>query len=339
MQQHVPGPISSEHAPPSRKEGALAAWLTARGRVAIGYSGGVDSAYLAVVARGTLGAESVLAIIGRSASYPAEQWATARRVADDFDVPVLELDTEELSDPRYTANPSNRCYYCKTELWSRLVPVARARSFDTVIDGTNADDLADYRPGAQAAREHEVASPLAELGFTKDEIRAGSRALGIPTWEQPSSPCLSSRLPYGTGVTAERLAQIERAERALREIGVTGDLRVRYHDDLARVEVDAASLANWLEPARARALCDAVRGAGFSRVTLDLRGFRSGSLNVLHGVTAACVCNARPSSGRRRRHSARNSSRRPSPRWDCRSRSSRARRWRSSWRPSRRQRD
>jgi uncharacterized protein len=239
------------------------------------------------VARQTLGANAVLAIIGRSASYPAEQWATARRVAEDFDVPVLELDTDELADPRYAANPSNRCYFCKTELWSKLVPLARARGFVTIIDGTNADDLGDHRPGAQAAHEHAVASPLAELGFTKLEIRECSRTLGLPTWQQPSSPCLSSRLPYGTSVTAERLAQVERAERALRALGVTGDLRVRYHDDLARIELGAASLAHWLQPAHAAELRAAMIASGFARAALDLRGFRSGSLNVLHGVSAA----------------------------------------------------
>jgi uncharacterized protein len=280
-----PDPVILDHA--SDKQSALAAWLMARGRVAIGYSGGVDSAYLAVFARRTLGAGSVLALIGRSASYPAEQWATARRVADDFDVPVLELDTAELADPRYAANPSNRCYFCKTELWSKLVPLARARGFDTVVDGTNADDLGDHRPGARAAHEHAVASPLAELGFTKLEIRACSRALGLPTWEQPSSPCLSSRLPYGTGVTAERLAQVERAEQALRALGVTGDLRVRYHDDLARIELSAASLEHWLQPEHAAELRAAMIASGFARVALDLGGFRSGSLNVLHGVSAA----------------------------------------------------
>jgi len=165
--------------------------------------------------------------------------------------------------------------------------VARARGFTTVVDGTNADDLRDYRPGAQAAREHEVASPLAELGFTKADIRMRSHALGLPTWQQPSSPCLSSRLPYGTSVTAERLGQVERAERALRALGIAGDLRVRYHDDLARVELEAEALAHWLSPEPAARLLDAVRAAGFARVALDLRGFRSGSLNVLHGVTAA----------------------------------------------------
>ncbi len=269
------------------KEIALAEWLVARGRVAIGFSGGVDSAFLAVVARRALGADGVLAIIGRSASYPVEQWAAARRVADEFHVAVLELDTAELADPRYAANPSNRCYFCKTELWEKLVPVARARGYTTVVDGTNADDLRDHRPGAQAAREHAVASPLADLGFTKAEIRERSRALGLPTWQQPSSPCLSSRLPYGTSVTVERLAQVERAERALRDLGIEGDLRVRYHDDLARIELSPDALEAWLAAEPSARLAAAVRGAGFARVAIDLRGFRSGSLNVLHGVSVA----------------------------------------------------
>ena len=271
----------------AEKERALADWLRARRRVAIGFSGGVDSAYLAVAARRTLGAANVLAIIGRSASYPAEQWATARRVADSFEVTVLELDTDEMNDPRYAANPANRCYFCKTELWGKLVPAAAERGFATVVDGTNADDVGGYRPGMQAASENAVASPLAEVGFTKEEIRARSRALGLPTWQQPASPCLSSRLPYGTSVTPERLRLIERAERAVRELGITGDMRVRYHDDVARVELAPDELTAWLEAERAEALRAAVVGAGFPRVALDLRGFRSGSLNVLHGVTTA----------------------------------------------------
>jgi len=264
---------------------ALADWLAERERVAIGFSGGVDSAFLAVVARRTLGQQGVLAIIGRSASYPAEQWAAARRVATEFDVPVLELDTDELNDPAYAANPSNRCYFCKSELWTRLVPAARESGFLTVLDGTNADDLRDHRPGARAAIEHGVASPLADLGFTKAAIRRASRELGLPTWQQPSSPCLSSRIPYGTGVTRERLGQIERAEAALRSLGIEGDLRVRYHDELARVELDPATLSKWMQPERLAVVCDAVANAGFERVAIDLRGFRSGSLNVLHGIT------------------------------------------------------
>jgi uncharacterized protein len=283
----APGRLAAGDTAAVQREAALERWLLARGRLAVGYSGGVDSAYLAVVARRTLGADGVLAIIGRSASYPAEQWAAARRVAEAFAIAVLEVDTDELADPRYAANPSNRCYFCKTELWGRLVPVAHARGFLAVADGTNADDLTDHRPGARAAAEHAVESPLADLGFTKDEIRVRSRALGLPTWAQPSSPCLSSRLPYGTGVTAERLQQVERAERAIRELGVMGDLRVRYHDDLARVEIEPRQVAGWLAPERSAALRAAVQGAGFARVALDLRGFRSGSLNVLHGIGAA----------------------------------------------------
>ncbi|MFN2563379.1 MAG: ATP-dependent sacrificial sulfur transferase LarE, partial [Gemmatimonadaceae bacterium] len=258
------------------------------GSVVIGFSGGVDSAYLACVALETLGPERVLAVIGRSASYPAEQWETARRVADQFGIPVREIDTDELSDPNYAVNPSNRCFYCKSELWSRVVPLARDGGFAVVVDGTHADDPGDHRPGAAAGAERGVLSPLAIVGFTKAEIRERSRVRGIPTWGQPSSPCLASRLPYGTAVTAERLSQVEQAERAVRALGVRGDLRVRHHGDLARVELPAADLERWLAPDAARRLRDAVRdAAGFTRVAIDLRGYRSGSLNVLAGVTAA----------------------------------------------------
>jgi uncharacterized protein len=269
------------------KEAALIAWVRARGRVAIGFSGGVDSAYLACVAVDALGADNVLAIIGKSASYPAAQWASARGVADRFGVPVLELDTHEMEDPRYAANPSNRCYFCKSELWSLLIPAARARGIETVLDGTNADDMTGHRPGAVAASEQAVASPLLLVGLTKDEIRALSHQRGIPTWAQPSSPCLSSRIPYGVAVTATRLAMIERAEAALRELGVTGDLRVRYHGDLARIEIGAPELDRWLDADASARMAVAVQRAGFERVAIDLRGFRSGSLNILTGVSAA----------------------------------------------------
>ncbi|HVE79324.1 MAG TPA: ATP-dependent sacrificial sulfur transferase LarE [Gemmatimonadaceae bacterium] len=270
----------------SAKERALLAWLRACGSVLVGYSGGVDSAYLACVALEALGPERVLAVIGRSASYPVAQWQTARAVADRFGVPVVELDTDELNDPAYAANPANRCFFCKTELWSRLVPVARARGLAVVVDGTNADDLHDHRPGGLAARRAGVRSPLAELGLAKAEIRALSRARGLPTADQPSSPCLSSRIPYGIAVTPLRLAQVEQAEHAVRALGVGGDLRVRYHGDLARVELSAAEIGRWLDPGARARLAAAVRSAGFARVTLDLRGFRSGSLNVLAGVGA-----------------------------------------------------
>lgn len=260
------------------RESALLAWFRAHGSALVGFSGGVDSAYLACVAVEALGSDRVLAVIGKSASYPMEQWSRAREVADRFGVPVLELDTHEMDDPRYAANPVNRCYFCKSELWSRLVPVARERGLAVVVDGTNADDLSDHRPGRAAAAEHDVRSPLAELGFTKDDIRELSKARDIPTWAQPSSPCLSSRLPYGTAVTPLRLAKVEAAERALRALGISGDLRVRFYGETARVELGDRELVEWRTPARRTAMHAAVTGAGFAIVELDLRGFRSGSL-------------------------------------------------------------
>ena len=269
------------------KERALVAWLRDRGSVLLGFSGGVDSAYLASVAAEALGRERVLAVIGRSASYPEEQWRVAREVATHLDLPVAEIDTEEMADARYVSNPSNRCYFCKTELWSKLAPLARDRGLAVVIDGTNADDLSGHRPGMQAAREHGVRSPLAEVGMTKRDVRDRSRARGLPTWSQPSAPCLSSRLQYGLSVTPERLGQVERAERRLRDLGISGDLRVRHHGDLARVELSREMLALWLSPIPMRMMIAAVRAAGFARVAIDLRGFRSGSLNILNEVTAA----------------------------------------------------
>src|SRR6267143_3683046 len=197
--------------------------------VLLGYSGGVDSSFLAVVLRQELGRERMIAAIGRSASYPRAQWEAARALARRCDIPLVEIETRELEDPNYVANSTNRCFYCKTELWGRLVPEARARGLAVVCDGTNADDLGggEHRPGYAAGRRAGIRSPLAEVGMTKAEIRAASRDLGLPTWDAPAAPCLSSRVAYGLAITPRRLDQVERAEAYLRDLGVTGDLRVR----------------------------------------------------------------------------------------------------------------
>ncbi|GDX86625.1 TIGR00268 family protein [Gemmatimonadota bacterium] len=265
--------------PAVERERALVEWLVARGSVLIGYSGGVDSAYLAAVALDALGPDRTIGVIGRSPSYPEAQWVTAREIAATIGLPVREIATQEMNDPRYAANPSNRCYFCKTELWSLLAPLARELGFSTVADGTNADDLHGHRPGARAAREWDVASPLAEVGLTKAEIRLLSALRGLPTWDQPSSPCLSSRLPTGTAITPLRLAKVEAAERAVRSLGVCGDLRVRYHGETARVEMNAGELEAWRTGDSRRLLRDRVVAAGFTTVELDLRGFRSGMTN------------------------------------------------------------
>jgi uncharacterized protein len=249
------------------------------GRVMLGYSGGVDSALLAVAGRRALGPERFLAVIGRSASYPEAQWRSAVDLARRFDVPLLELDTRELDDPRYLRNAPDRCYFCKSELWTRLASEAAARGYDGVIDGTNADDLGEHRPGLSAGAERGVRSPLAELGWTKADVREASRALGLPTWAAPAAPCLSSRVRYGLAITPERLHQVEAAEAYLRSLGVTGDLRVRHLGPGARVEVAPSQIE------RVRVRWDAVRSVfaelGFKTVELDPEGYRRGRMLAL----------------------------------------------------------
>ena len=269
------------------REEALLDWFRSFGSVVIGFSGGVDSSYLASVAVDALGPERSLAIIGRSESFPDSQWRTARELAAQIGIRVAEIDTRELHDERYASNPTNRCYFCKSELWTKLAPFARANGATCLVDGTNADDLSDYRPGAKAAREHGVRSPLAEIGMTKAQIRERSKARGLPTWAKPSSPCLSSRIPYGTRVTPERLQRIDRAESALRELGFTGNLRVRDHGELARVELDRPEIDRACASPMASRITSAIRSAGFTRVAIDIAGFRSGSLNILEGIVPA----------------------------------------------------
>ena len=268
------------------KENNLIGWMRARQPIAIGFSGGVDSAYLAAVAIEAVGPSASLALIGRSDSLAGSEEDHAAEVARTIGIPILEVETAELSDPRYAANPANRCYFCKSVLWVTLLPAAHARGFHTLIDGTNADDLRDYRPGGRAAMEQGIQSPLAELGFTKDEIRARTRARGLPWWDRPASPCLASRLPYGTAVTPDRLRRVDRAESALRALGIGGNVRVRYFGELARVEIDRQLVDRWGSGESFATLVQAVRQAGFAEVELDPRGFRSGSLNVLEGSAA-----------------------------------------------------
>ena len=254
----------------------LAGHLRSYGRVLLGYSGGVDSSLLAVAARRALGDGDFVAAIGRSASYPEVQYRQALGLAAQFDLPLVEIDTGEMSDPRYLANAPSRCYFCKSELWTRLTEFADEQHFDVIIDGTNASDLGDHRPGLRAAEERAVRSPLAELGWTKTDVRAAARELGIPIWDAPAAPCLASRIRYGVRVTPERLAQVEQAETLVRAAGVRGNLRVRHLGDSARVEVDPGEVAKvreaWpqLEPE--------LLTLGFIAVTLDPEGYRRGAL-------------------------------------------------------------
>jgi uncharacterized protein len=245
----------------------------------LGYSGGVDSTLLAVAARQALGPERFLAVIGRSASYPAVQYAQALALARQFDVPLFEMDTRELDDARYRANAPDRCFYCKHELWSELTSLAVERGYRCILDGTNASDTGEHRPGMRAGAEWHVRSPLAELGWTKERVREAARSLGIPNWNAPAAPCLASRIRYGVEVTEERLAQVERAEELLRAIGVRGNLRVRHLETRARIEVDAAELdlvrAHW------EAVERQVAALGFDGVELDERGYRRGALLAL----------------------------------------------------------
>jgi uncharacterized protein len=257
---------------------ALRALVRTYRSVLLGYSGGVDSAFLAVLLREELGRDRMLAAIGRSGSYPEAQWKSALDVARRFDIPLVEIDTHELDDPNYLANPTNRCFFCKTELWNRLVPLARERGLAVVCDGTNADDLREHRPGKAAGLNAGIRSPLAEVGLTKTEIRAASRELGLPTWDAPAAPCLSSRVQYGLAITPSRLKQVEQGEAYLRALGVGGDLRVRHLGDLggARIEVEPSWIP-WVE-ARREAIVDHLVTLGFAQVEIDPRGYRRGSL-------------------------------------------------------------
>ena len=259
------------------KAAALDARLASLGSVLVAYSGGVDSALLGITAARVLGDRSIC-ITADSPSYPDHHRDLAIGTARAFDLHHEMVRTSEVDNPDYRANPANRCYYCKHELYSRLTAIARDRGFAVVVDGSNADDRGDYRPGRQAAREFGVVSPLDEAGLTKGDIRDLARLAGMETWDEPASACLSSRIPYHSEVTEEKLRTIDAAVRVLRGLGFR-ICRVRHHDTIARLELGKDEIARALEPETAAAIDRELRALGYAHVTVDLRGYRLGSLN------------------------------------------------------------
>ncbi len=255
------------------------------GGVLVAFSGGVDSTFLLAVARQALGDRAV-ALTAHSPSVPQSEREEARRLARALGARHVEVTSLEGDDPRYAANPVDRCYYCKSELYRLCAAAAAEASLPVIVDGFNADDRRDHRPGHRAAEERGVRSPLAEAGLGKDEIRAWSRALGLATWDKPQMACLASRLPYGTEVTPERLGQVERAEAAVRALGLRS-FRVRWHGDIGRLEVAADELDAAF--ARRDALAAAIRSAGFRMAVLDLEPFRSGRLNEVAGIALPVI--------------------------------------------------
>jgi uncharacterized protein len=266
--------ISSEA---EAKENQLRILLKELDSVVVAYSGGVDSSYVAHIATQVLG-EQALCVTGKSASLAVHQGAEAESLAGQFGFHHEIIQTEELDDPRYQANASNRCYFCKTELYGKLLPLARERKFAFVVDGSTVDDLGDYRPGRAAATEHGVRSPLIEVGMTKQEVRELSRRSGLPTWDKPASPCLSSRIAYGTMVTIERLTTVDRGEEIMRSLGFR-EFRVRHHDELVRLEIAPTELKRALNREVVDELAQKFRALGFRYVTLDLHGYRTGAMN------------------------------------------------------------
>lgn len=250
------------------------------GSCAVAFSGGVDSAVVAKAAQLALGQRAV-AVTGTSASLAAGELDEARRMAALIGIRYEIIETDEFSNPDYVRNATDRCYHCKTELYTDIGEMIARLGVDVILNGANADDLGDYRPGMKAAAEHRVASPLVECGLDKADVRALARAWQLPIWDKPASPCLSSRVAYGEEVTPERLAMIDEAERYLRGMGL-GTLRVRYHrGDVARLEVPLAELDRLCSPEAREAVVGRLKQLGFKYVTLDLEGFRSGSLNAL----------------------------------------------------------
>jgi len=263
----------------------LQSLLRSYGSCLVAYSGGVDSVFLAFVAHRELG-ERALAALADSPSLPRRELNDAIAVANQFSIPLQIVRTAEFDNPAYLANPSNRCYFCKHELFTELTPLAKSGNFAVIAYGENASDAGDFRPGAKAAGEFQVRAPLKEAGLTKAEIRDLSAKLGLPTADKPQMACLSSRIPYGEAVTPEKLSMIEQAENVLRDLGFY-DLRVRHHElrgqlgktQLARIEVGPAEMPKFLANGNCLHVAEALKKIGYAHVTLDLQGYRRGSVN------------------------------------------------------------
>lgn len=252
--------------------------ILSRPRAVVAFSGGVDSTLLLRICRDVLGPANVVAVTGVSQTYTPEELATARRAARTLGVEHVLIETDELGCAAFAANPPDRCYHCKGELFDKILDLAKSRGINAVYDATNTDDLEDYRPGRRATEERGILSPLLEAGFSKKDVRALSRRLGLASWDKPANPCLASRIPYGTPINAETLDRVRAGEKFIRRLGFPV-VRLRHHDRLARIEVPAADIARLMRPATARRVAARLRRLGYLWVAVDLEGFRTGSLN------------------------------------------------------------
>ncbi len=253
--------------------------------VAVAYSGGVDSTFLLKVAVDELGPERVLGMIAVSESYPARELEEAKQLAQEMGARIRLIETEELSNPDYASNPVNRCFHCKTELFTKMFPLAKEEGLKEVLYGVNADDLGDFRPGIQAAKRMGARGPLQEAGLTKNEIRLLSRQLGLRTWDKPAYACLSSRIPYGQRITKEALLQVDAAEAFLQDLGFR-QVRVRHHDKIARIEIPRDDMPRFFSSGAAELAAAKLKELGYQYVTLDLQGYRTGSMNEVLKVGA-----------------------------------------------------